>query len=81
MSKTISLETLKIKLIKRKEDGKSWASMAREYDVNPAVLWRIANEDYNPKKPETREKLDLPEITMQETWRDHLGRFVRKDNA
>jgi len=77
MPKTISLEALKINLMKRNKDGETWASMAREYDVNPAVLWRIVNEGYNPKKLETRKKLALPEITTREAHRDEIGRYTR----
>ena len=77
MPKTISLEALKIKLLKRKKGGETWASMAREYDVNPAVLWRIANEGYNPKKLETRKKLSLPEITIREAHRNEIGRYTK----
>ena len=77
MTGTISLENLKESLLKRKEDGETWAGMAREYDVNPAVLWRIAHEGYNPKKEETRKKLGLPEIVRQEVHRNNLGRFQK----
>lgn len=80
MAKTISLENLKIKLMKRNKGGESWAGMGREYDVNPAVLWRIVHENYNPRKLETRKKLNLSEIQMQENWRDALGRYAKKDS-
>jgi len=79
MPKTISLETLKNQLIKRKKDGETWAGMAREYDVNPAVVWRIANENYNPKRADTRKKLSLPELSMQENWRGADGRYCDKE--
>ena len=77
MAKTTTLEELKQSLLKRKEGGETWAGMAREYDVNPAVLWRIANEGYNPKKEETRKKLGLPEIVQQEVHRNSKGRFTK----
>ena len=77
MAKTTTLEELKQSLLKRKLGGETWAGMGREYDVNPAVLWRIANEGYNPKKKETRTKLHLLEILTQEARRNEkTGRFV-----
>jgi len=79
MPKTISLETLKNQLIKRKEDGETWAGMARKYDVNPAVIWRIANDGYNPKRSDTRQKLSLPELKMTEDWRGSDGRYCKKE--
>jgi len=80
MPKTISLETLKKQLLKRKEDGETWAGMAREYDVNPAVVWRIVHEGYNPKRADTRKKLSLPELSIQENWRNGSGRYTEKEN-
>ena len=75
MSKTISLDTLKRQLIKRNENGETWAAMAREYGVSTAVLWRLANEGYNPKNKKTRAKLSLPELVKQTVYRDEHGRF------
>ena len=66
MENSTSLENLKKSLIKRNEDGESWASMGRDYGVNPAVIWRIANEDYNPKKAELRAKLELRDLVIME---------------
>ena len=79
MTKTTTLDELKQSLLKRKEDGETWAGMGREYDVNPAVLWRIANEGYNPKKKETRAKLHLPEVLIQEAHRNNKGRFQKRE--
>ena len=78
MTKTTSLENLKESLLKRKEAGETWAGMGREYDVNPAVLWRIANENYNPRKDEIRAKLCLPELVLREVYRNNTGRFQRR---
>jgi len=55
----IALEYLKNTLLKEKEDN-TWASLAYAYNVDPAVLWRVVNENYNPKNPEIRTKLGLP---------------------
>lgn len=73
MAEKVSLEILKRSLIKRNEDGESWAGMGREYEVNPAVLWRIANENYNPKKAELRAKLGLHELVTMEIHRNSDG--------
>ena len=80
MPKTISLDSLKGQLIKRNESGETWAAMAREYGVSTAVLWRLANEGYNPKGAEIRHKLSLPELVIREQWRTSLGRFVGEDS-
>ena len=77
MAETTTLENLKESLLRRKEGGETWAGMAREYDVNPAVIWRIAHEGYNPKKEETRKKLGLSEIVQQEVHRNDKGRFIK----
>ena len=50
--------------------------MAREYDVNPAVLWRIVHEGYNPKNKKTRKKLNLSETVTQSVHRNEKGRVV-----
>ena len=80
MPKTISLDKLKRQLIKRNENGETWATMAREYGVSTAVLWRLANEGYNPKGADTRQKLSLPELSVQENWRNEKGRYTKKEN-
>lgn len=77
MAETTTLENLKESLLRRKEGGETWAGMAREYDVNPAVIWRIAHEGYNPKKEKTRKKLGLSEIVQQEVHRNDKGRFIK----
>ncbi len=73
MENNTSLNELRKSLIKRNEDGESWAGMGREYKVNPAVLWRIAKENYNPKKAELRDKLGLPELITMEIHRNSDG--------
>jgi len=73
MAVTVSLAVLKESLLARKDAGETWAGMGREYDVNPAVLWRIANESYNPKKAELRSKLCLPEIIQIEIHHNDNG--------
>ena len=73
MENNTSLENLKKSLIERNDAGESWAAMSREYGVNPAVLWRIAKEGYNPKKAELRAKLGLPELITMEVHHNEDG--------
>ena len=75
--KTVSLDVLKTTLLTRNASGESWAEMGREYDVNPAVIWRIANEGYNPKSEWTRKCLCLPELVTREVYRNEAGRFTK----
>ena len=79
MTKTVSITELKSSLLKRKEEGETWAAMGREYDVNPAVLWRIAKESYNPMRCDLRAKLCLPEVVLREVYRGKGGRFAPKE--
>jgi hypothetical protein len=73
MENHTSLENLRKSLIERFDDGESWAAMARGYEVNPAVLWRIVKESYNPKKKELRSKLGLPELITMEVQHGEDG--------
>jgi hypothetical protein len=73
MENHTSLENLRKSLIKRNDGGESWAAMARGYEVNPAVLWRIVKESYNPKKKELRAKLGLPELITMEVHQGEDG--------
>ena len=38
----------------------SYPKIAKAYNTNPAVIWRIVNSDYEPKKPETCHNFGLP---------------------
>ena len=80
MAEMMSLEELGENLLERNSNGESWADMGREYDVNPAVLWRLVKEGYNPKKEETRKKLGLSELVEQYVYRDNRGRFTGLSN-
>ena len=73
MENNTSLNDLRKSLIKRNEGGESWAGMGREYEVNPAILWRIAKENYNPKKAELRAKLGLRELVTMEIHHNDDG--------
>ena len=78
MGQTVSLATLKESLLKRNANDESWADISRGYGVGVAVVWRIANEGYNPKDKGVRSKLCLPELVTREVYRDGAGRFVSR---
>ena len=78
MPKTISIQKLQETLRTKHQKGDAWAQMGREYDLNPATLWRIVNQDYEPRRDDIRRKLNLHEIITQEVGRDAKGRFISR---
>lgn len=40
----------------------SWGALAGFYGVNKGILWRIANQGYEPKRPTIRQALGLPPL-------------------
>ena len=78
MEQTISLAALKENLLKRNADDESWADISKGYGVGVAVVWRIANEGYNPKDKGVRLKLCLPELVTREVYRNEKGRFISR---
>ena len=79
MGQTVSLTELKEGLLKRNANDESWAEISRSYGVGVAVVWRIANEGYNPKDKDVRLKLCLPELVTREVYRNAAGRFISND--
>jgi len=57
--KFTTLGELKLYLAKLYEKY-SYPKIAIVYKTNPAVIWRIVNSNYEPKKPETRYNFGLP---------------------
>ena len=51
-----------IKLRERHENGKTWRAVADDYGVTPALVWRIANQGYEPKRAQIRAALGLPQL-------------------
>ena len=76
MSKTISFQELQRTLQTRVESGETWTKMAQEYGLYPSILWRIVNEDYEPKREDIRQKLNLHQIIIKKLPRDEKGRFA-----
>lgn len=56
----------------------NWQAVGDHYDVPKIVVWRIANDSYEPKKNEIRSRLGLSEIIEVHQKRDKKGRFIRK---
>jgi len=54
---------------------KSWTALAKEYGLYPAILWRIVNEEYEPKRSDIRRKLGLPQVIQVPIQRGKNGRF------
>ena len=78
MKRTVSLATLKENLLERNSQDESWADISKSYGVGVAVIWRIANEGYDPKNKDVRSKLCLPELVTREVYRNEKGRFVSR---
>jgi hypothetical protein len=56
----ISLGALRASLLKEHEDGDTWEVIGERREVHKAVVWRVANTNYEPKDPVLRARLDLP---------------------
>jgi len=54
---------------------KSWTALAKEYGLYPAILWRIVNESYEPRRADIRKKLGLPQVIRVPIQRGKNGRF------
>ena len=65
-----TLPELKKTLLENVSNGTSWSEIAKELypDENPhvwrSILWRIANDDYEPKNNKLRKRLGLPFIKI-----------------
>ncbi len=55
----------------------SWRKVAEQFDISPAMAWRIVKQDYEPKDTEIRRKLGLP--TPVTTFQGPDGKFVKVD--
>lgn len=70
-------EELAKELLERNRNGETWMQMEEKYGVTRAALWRIANENYEPKNSEMRRKLGLRELVQVPVKRDPQGRFSK----
>ena len=71
------LDRLQKKLAEQYKEMGSWDKVGTHYKVHRIVVWRIVNDDYEPKSNEIRRKLGLPEIIQRKAYRDKSGRFAR----
>jgi hypothetical protein len=76
MPKTISFQELQRTIQTRVEEGDTWTKIGREYGLYPSILWRIVNEDYEPKREDIRQKLNLHQTIIKKLPRDEKGRFT-----
>lgn len=77
MKRDHTIVTLAKEIWRLKDELGTWAEVGRHYDVSRVVVWRIANEGYEPKAEEIRSKLGLTERIVQEVKRDKFGRFTK----
>jgi len=56
----------------------TWRSVADHYGVGVAVVWRIANDGYEPQGNDVRRRLGLEEILHIRAARNKHGRFQRR---
>ena len=68
-------------LLNQHAELKSWAKVAAIYDLNKALVWKVAKTNYEPKDPEIRAKLGLPQVIQQVVHRDEHGRFRKSGNG
>ena len=73
----VNTQQLKSDIHRELQAGKTYQMLADEYGVNKAIVWRIANDSYEPKDPEIRKRLGLPLIVIQ--YKDPVtGMFIKK---
>ena len=68
-------ERLSDALLDQHVSGMSYQEMADFYGVSKAMIWRVANQGYEPKDDVIRERLGFPQIIKQTVYRDEHGRF------
>ena len=76
-------EELAQRLLVRYSKLRNWQAVADEFrvgefEVPKIVVWRIANDGYEPQKNEIRRALGLSEIIIIRQKRDTKGRYMRK---
>ena len=55
----------------------TWERVGEHYGVPKIVVWRIVNDNYEPKKNEIRRLLGLSEIIEYKIRRNSKGRFAK----
>ena len=71
------LAKLQEKLAEQYKEMGSWDKVGTYYGVHRIVVWRIVNDDYEPKSNEVRRKLGLPEIIQRRAYRNPAGQFTK----
>lgn len=72
-----TLEMLRNEIKNHKELLGTWQAVGDVYNVHRIVVWRIVNDDYEPRKNFLRRKLGLSQIIEKELVRDAKGRFTK----
>jgi len=75
-AKDRSLESLRLEIESLYKDIGTWEGVGNHYGVNRTTAWRIARDDYEPRKYRIRRLLGLPQIITREQPRDREGRFA-----
>ena len=44
------------------KDKRKWRVVAAQFGLTPAMAWRIVNQEYEPKEPHIRARLELPAL-------------------
>ena len=58
------------------EELGTWEGVGKHFGLPKIILWRIANDGYEPKKNKTRRRLGLSVIVEQRQSRDTSGRYA-----
>ena len=61
-----------------KERLGTWQAVGDHYDVSRIIVWRIANNNYEPKNNEARLKLGIDKLVFIRQARGKDGRFQRQ---
>ena len=76
-----SLHKLQERLKAEKEALGSWQALARKYELNAAIPWRIVHQNYIPVRADIRRKLGLAEFLRVPARRGKDGRFIAADRG
>jgi hypothetical protein len=77
-----SLNGIQKALIEHHGTSLSWAKTAAFFGISKGTAWRIGTQKYEPKSPEIRKQLGLPEIITVRVYRDpETGRYCKEVKA
>lgn len=69
------IESLAKYLRKSYSEKSNWQAVADEFGVPKIIVWRIAKDEYEPKKNSVRRALGLSEITIVKQRRNAKGQY------